>query len=163
MPEMNGAELTEVLQKKYPTVKVIILSAYDQERFVHKMVEAGAAGYLFKNCDIEEVLLAINTTFKSGFYFNDAVLSAMRNGAKYKGGPLRNIANVAIELSDREQEVLHLICKEFTNPEIAAQLHISPRTVDGHRNNLLAKTGSRNTAGLVLFAVSNNLFDVLPR
>jgi DNA-binding NarL/FixJ family response regulator len=163
MPEMNGAELTEALQKLHPRIRVIILSVYDQERFVYKMVEAGAAGYLFKNCDMDELVLAINTTAKSGFYFNEAVLAAIRNGAKYKGAPLRNVNNIAIELTDREHEVLQMICREYTNPEIAEQLHISPRTVDGHRNNLLAKTGSRNTAGLVLFAVSNNLFEVLPR
>ncbi len=160
MPEMNGMELTQIVLQKYPGIKVIILTVYDQERFINKMVQAGAAGYLLKNCDIEEVVTAIQTVHKSGFYFNEAVMNAMRNGLVNKTPQLRNLSNVAIDLTDRELEVLRLICKELTNAEIAEQLYISARTVDGHRNNLLAKTGSRNTAGLVLYAVSHNLIDV---
>jgi DNA-binding NarL/FixJ family response regulator len=161
MPEMNGFELAGIMQKQYPDIRIIVLTVYNQERFISKMIEAGVAGYLVKNCDIQEVVLAVKTAHKTGFYFNDATLSAMRNSLKAKTGQVRSMSNIAIELTEREAEVLKLICQEYTNAEIGEILHVSPRTVDGHRNNLLAKTGCRNTAGLVLFAVNNSFYDPL--
>ena len=160
MPEMNGVELNDILQKKYPYIKVIILSVYDQERFISKMIQSGACGYLTKNCETDELITAIKTTFKTGFYFNNDTLQAMRKVGNHKATDIRSLNNVPIELSSREMEILQLICKEFTNAEIGTQLFISPRTVEGHRNNLLAKAGCRNTAGLVIFAIKNELFQI---
>jgi DNA-binding NarL/FixJ family response regulator len=160
MPEMNGVELNEVLQEKYPAIKVIVLSVYDQERFIGKMVEAGVCGYLTKNCEIEELKLAIHSTYKNGFYFNQTTVEAMRKAAQYKSTDIKNINNIAIELTEREKEILTLLCKEFTNNEIAEQLFISARTVEGHRNHLLQKTGCKNTAGLVIFAIKNGLYSI---
>ncbi|MBK6381356.1 MAG: response regulator transcription factor [Chitinophagaceae bacterium] len=160
MPEMNGVELNAVLQKKYPSIKVLVLSTYNQERFIGKMIEAGACGYLTKNCEIDELVTAINTTHNNGFYFNQDTLAAMRKTSQYKSGEIRNISNIAIELTAREKEILVLLCRELSNIEIGERLFISPRTVEGHRNNLLQKTGCRNTAGLVIFAIKNNLFQV---
>lgn len=159
MPELNGVEVSKVLQRKYPEIKIIILTVYDQERFINKMIEAGAAGYLVKNCDLEEVIHSIRTVHKSEFYFNETAIKAMRNASKNKGAILNINGNVQVELTDREKMILNLICKEFTNSEIAEQLQLSTRTVDGHRNNILAKTGCRNTAGLVLYAVNNGIFE----
>jgi len=160
MPVMNGVELNAVLQKDYPSIKVIVLSTYNQERFISKMIEAGACGYLTKNCEIEELMTAINSTHKNGFYFNQDTLAAMRNSSQYKSADIKNLSNISIELTGREKEVLTLLCKELSNIEIGEQLFISPRTVEGHRNNLLSKTGCRNTAGLVIFAIKNNLFQI---
>jgi DNA-binding NarL/FixJ family response regulator len=159
MPEMNGFELTEVLLKQYPSMRIIILTVHNQERFIVKMIESGVAGYLVKNCDIEEVRAAVRASYKTGFYFNESTMLAMRNGYRTKNNQVRSFANIPVELTEREIEVLRLICKELTNAEIAEQLSISPRTVDGHRNNLLSKVGCKNTAGLVLFAVNNNYYD----
>jgi len=159
MPEINGPELTAILQQRYPSIKIIILTVYNQERFISNMIEAGVSGYLVKNCDIEEVTLAIRTAHNKGFYLNDSTLKAMRNGYKQKSKQLRSFSNIPIELTAREIEILKLICAELTNAEIASHLHISARTVDGHRNNLLAKTGCKNTAGLVLFAVSQHIIE----
>ncbi|MEP6677395.1 MAG: response regulator transcription factor [Ferruginibacter sp.] len=160
MPEMNGVELNDILQKKYPYIKVIVLSVYDQERFISKMIQSGACGYLTKNCETEELVTAIRTTCKTGFYFNNDTLHAMRRVANYKESDIRSLNNIPIELSGRELEVLQLICKELTNTEIGTKLFISPRTVEGHRNNLLAKAGCRNTAGLVIFAIKNELYQI---
>ncbi len=160
MPEMNGVELNEFLQRQYPSVKVLILSVYDQERFIAKMIEAGACGYLSKNCEISELISAVNSAYKNGFYFNQLILKAMRKASQYKSADLKNISNISIELTAREKEILILLCKEYTTSEIGEQLFISPRTVEGHRNNLLIKTGCRNTAGLVIFAVKNNIFNI---
>jgi DNA-binding NarL/FixJ family response regulator len=160
MPEMNGVELNDALQKQYPAIKVLVLSVYDQERFISKMIEAGACGYLTKNCEISELVTAIQSTYKTGFYFNNSTLQAMRKASQYKDTDMRNINNIPIELTAREAEVLRLLCQEFTNAEIGEQLFISTRTVEGHRNNLLAKTGCRNTAGLVIFAIKNSFFNI---
>lgn len=160
MPEMNGVELNAVLQKKYPSIKVLVLSTYNQERFIGKMIEAGACGYLTKNCEIDELVTAINATQSNGFYFNQDTLAAMRKTGQYKSGDLRNISNITIELTAREKEILILLCKEFSNIEIGERLFISPRTVEGHRNNLLQKTGCHNTAGLVIFAIKNNIYEI---
>lgn len=160
MPEMNGVELNEALQKNYPSIKVIVLSVYDQERFISKMIEAGACGYLTKNCEISELVTAIQTAHKAGFYFNNSTLQAMRKASQYKDTDMRNLSNIPIELTVRETEILQLLCKELTNAEIGETLFISTRTVEGHRNNLLAKTGCRNTAGLVIFAIKNGFFNI---
>ena len=160
LPDMNGDELNLILQKKYPAVKVIVVSMYDQERFIYRMIEAGACGYLAKNCDKNELITAVETTMRSGFYFNQSTMQAMRHAAMYKNQVLRNVNNIAITLTEREEEVLKFICKEYTNAAIAEQLFISTRTVDGHRNNLLMKTGCKNTAGLVIFAIRYGLFDI---
>jgi DNA-binding NarL/FixJ family response regulator len=106
------------------------------------------------------LITAIQTVLKSGFYINNDVLKAIQHTSSKKNKPLKNVNTLPIELSAREKEVLELICREYSNVEIAEKLFISVRTAEGHRNNLLAKTGCRNTAGLVLFAVRHNLFEV---
>lgn len=161
MPVMNGVELNDILHREYPDVKVIILSVYDQERFIGKMIEAGASGYLIKNTEVEELLTAVRKVYDSGFYFNQASLAAMKNAWQYRNQNIRNLSRIPIELTDREREVLRLICKEYTNNEMADNLNISVRTVEGHRNNLLAKTGCKNTAGLVVFAIRYEVFKLM--
>jgi DNA-binding NarL/FixJ family response regulator len=160
LPDMNGSDLNKKIQKEYPSIKVLVLSMYDQERLIYRMIEAGASGYLAKNCNKEELLTAISSIHKAGFYFNMHTMQAMRNAAKFKNQPLHNINNIPIELTKREGEILRLVCQELTNAQIAERLFISLRTVDGHRNNLLAKTGCKNTAGLVIFAVRFGIYDI---
>jgi DNA-binding NarL/FixJ family response regulator len=160
MPGMNGVELNNILHQEYPAIKVVVVTAYGQERFISKMIEAGASGYLVKNCDTEELITCIKTIQKTGFYFNTDVLNSLRYALQHKTKIIRNVSSIPIELTPREQEILYLICKEFTNPEIADKLFLSVRTVEGHRNNLLAKTGCRNTAGLVIFAVRHGIYEL---
>jgi DNA-binding NarL/FixJ family response regulator len=160
MPGMDGMQLNQELHKRYPSIKVIVLSVHDSERLMARMIQAGASGYLFKNCNKEELLNAISNVFNNGFYITPAVLKAIQSPAANTKGTA-NIQSIPIELSQREIEVLTLICEEHSNAEIAEKLFISVRTVDGHRNNLLAKTGCHNTAGLVLFAVKHRIFEVL--
>lgn len=154
MPEMNGLETTEVLKKEFPDLKIIILSVHNEERHIVRMVGMGVHGYLVKNAELTEVRSAIESVYNKGFYFNEIVLKALQNGMTQKK---TKHFEVETTLTPREKEVLLLICKEFTTPEIADKLYLSVRTVDGHRNNLLEKTGSRNTAGLVLYAIKNGL------
>ncbi|SFD26696.1 two component transcriptional regulator, LuxR family [Chitinophaga sp. CF118] len=157
MPEMNGIVLNEQLQANYPQVKVIILSVHAQERLISTMIGAGAAAYLLKNCDKEEFTNAIHSVHKSGFYMSKDVFNALQN-TKKNSKPIRNINAIPVELTNRETEILKLICGELSNTAIAEKLFLSIRTVEGHRNNLLLKTGCSNTAGLVLFAVKHGIY-----
>lgn len=158
MPELNGLETLKILKDKHPGIGVIILTIHEAESFILTTIQAGANGYLAKNAEAEEVELAIREVFKNGFYFTPAMLAVMRKGLVKKTSP----ANLSGEnsLTLREKEVLQLICKQLSSSEIAEKLFISSRTVEGHRNNLLLKTDSRNTAGLVLYALKHKLFDL---
>ena len=159
MPELNGIETTKILHAKYPSVKIIILSVYGEDRFVTHLMELGVNAYLFKNVEPEEVERAIHTVIEKDFYFNEAFLNAMKNRLSNKKQRILLTDNIPSTLTAREVDVLKLICKQKTAQEIADQLFISVRTVDGHRNNLLEKTGVRNSAGLVLFAIKHRIID----
>ncbi|MBB3836856.1 DNA-binding NarL/FixJ family response regulator [Runella defluvii] len=159
MPELNGIETTKLLHVHYPSIKIIILSVYGEDRFVTHLMELGVNAYLFKNVEPEEVERAIRTVIDKDFYFNEAFLNAMKNRLTNKRQKITLTDNIPSTLTSREMEVLSLICKQRTAQEIADQLFISVRTVDGHRNNLLEKTGARNSAGLVLFAIKHRLID----
>jgi len=160
MPGMDGMQLNDELRKKFPSVKVIVLSVHAGERLMARMIHAGACGYLLKNCNKAELLNAIQSVFNNGFYITPGVLKAIQSPAANAKG-VTNIQSIPIDISPRENEVLQLICMEHSNAEIAEKLFISVRTVDGHRNNLLAKTGCHNTAGLVLFAVKHRIFELI--
>ena len=159
MPELNGIETTKILHVSYPSIKIIILSVYGEDRFVTHLMELGVNAYLFKNVEPEEVERAIRTVMDKDFYFNEAFLNAMKNRLTNKRQKILLTDNIPSTLTAREIEVLKLICQQKTAQEIAEQLFISVRTVDGHRNNLLEKTGVRNSAGLVLFAIKHRLID----
>ncbi len=158
MPELNGLETLKILKEKYPSIRVIILTVHEAENFILATIQAGANGYLAKNAEPEEVEQAIREVFKNDFYFTMPMLEIMRKGV------VRKAQSVNLEqenrLTARETEVLGLICKQLSSSEIAEKLFLSNRTVEGHRNNLLLKTGSRNTAGLVLYALKHHLIDL---
>jgi len=159
MPVLNGLETLKILKESYSEIKVVVLSVHEAENFILATIQAGANGYLAKNAEPEEVEIAIREVFKNDFYFTPAMLEVMRKGLLRK-----TVASLENEdsLSPREIEVLKLICKQFSSNEIAEKLFISNRTVEGHRNNLLIKTQSRNTAGLVLYALKHKLIDIHP-
>ncbi|MBK7690658.1 MAG: response regulator transcription factor [Bacteroidetes bacterium] len=160
MPGMDGMQLNDEIRKKYPSIKVIVLSVHAKERLISRMIQAGASGYLLKNCNREELITAVRNVFENGFYITPNVIQALRSPlANAKG--ITNTQSIPVDISQREIEVLKLICEEFSNAEIADKLFISVRTVDGHRNNLLAKTGCHNTAGLVLFAVKHHIYEIM--
>ena len=161
MPGITGIELNDILREQYPSIKVIVLSVHMQVRLISKMINAGACAYLNKNCDASELVTAINTVHQAGFYINAVTLKAIQQAAHYRNKTIKNIDAIPIELTNREKEILKLICKECSNAEIAEKLYLSIRTVEGHRNNLLQKTGCRNIAGLVLFAVKYGIIEVV--
>lgn len=160
MPVMNGIEATEQIKEQHPEIKVLALTMMDENQHIRQMIEAGASGYILKNSDKDELLEAITAILEGRHYFsNDTVRQVMMD--LVKSGEQSQKSDPA-DLTDREKEVLELIVKEHTNQEIADKLYISIRTVDSHRRNLLQKTGAKNTAGLVTYAIRHNLVDLDP-
>jgi DNA-binding NarL/FixJ family response regulator len=158
MPGKDGIEATKIISKQHPNIHIIVLSMYEDERFVSHMMENGANGYLLKNAEPQEIRRAIMDVFEKGYYLNNFVnrILLKKSHAKQKVIPS---LNSEITLTDRERDVLRFICMEFTAQEIAQKMEISPRTVEAIKDRLMERFGSKNTAGLVFFAVKNNLVD----
>lgn len=153
--EYNGLHLTRAIRETFPAIKVIILSAHENENFIVQLIENGAHSYLVKDSDPQEVYDAITSVVSKGSYINERSLKAIQNNLGKKTISQTIGGNSNTLLTKREVEILNLICQEKTTDEIAELLFISPKTVNGHRNNLLQKTGARNTAGLVVYAMKN--------
>lgn len=153
--EYSGLDLTNDLKEIFPDIKIIILSVHDDNHFIAKLIRTGAHAYLVKDSNPQEVYEAIVAVHQRGIYINERTLLAIQSNSQRKPAA-KTIGPVAsdVVLTRREEEILILICKQKTTDEIAAELFISPKTVNGHRNNLLQKTGSRNVAGLVTYALS---------
>lgn len=159
MQGMDGMQTTKKLNETFPEVKIIILSMYDDDHFIQHLMELGANGYLLKDTEPEEVIIAVQSAYENGFYFNERVSKVVINGL-IKKNKVKPVFRGNVKLSPRELEVLALICQEQTNVEIGEQLFLSSRTIEGYRNRLLEKTNTRNTAGLVVFALKNNLVEL---
>lgn len=159
MPNLNGMALIEELRKKLPNIKVLILSMLDHENYVLQAVKIGAAGFLLKNVGEEEMLFAIRHVMAGNFYVCSELTTKLIAKLTSLPQPNNKEIKVAIDLSRREIEILLLIAEGLTNNEIAEKLFTSRRTVEGHRQNLLEKTGARNTATLIRFAVRNGIID----
>ncbi|TAJ11985.1 DNA-binding response regulator [Marinilabiliaceae bacterium JC017] len=151
MPEMDGVEAVERALALYPRLKVIALSSYGDEVYYYRMIRAGAVGFVLKKAGKDDLETALDAVMKGESYFPGNLMRKLLFKVSNKG-EMDNIS-----LSRREKEVLVLICQGYTNTEMAAQLFISPKTVDNHRSALLQKTGTRNAAHLVMFAIANGL------
>jgi DNA-binding NarL/FixJ family response regulator len=158
MPGKDGIEATRLVSKNFPAIKVIVLSMYEDERFVFHMMENGANSYLLKNSEPQEIRRAIMDVHEKGYYLNTFVnrILLKRSHARAKVVPS---LNNEVTLNDKERDVIRFICMEFTAAEIAQKMEISPRTVEAIKDRLMERFGSKNTAGLVFFAVKNNLVD----
>ena len=156
--EFSGVEVTDMLRTNYPSIGIIILSIHEDENFIAQLIEHGAHGYLIKDSDPQEVHDAILSVHRKGTYINERTLKALQKsiGKKFKSKPL---SSPSIQFTRRELEILELICRQLTSEEMGEKLFISVKTVNGHRNNLLQKTGARNTAGLVVYAIKNGLVE----
>lgn len=155
MPVMDGRATLEQLVAHYPEVKVIVLTVHEHDSFIVHMMESGAHGYLLKDSEPEEVVTAIKTVYKEGIYFNNRVSKALLKGLSRGNAP--HATNLGESLNQRELDILSLICKEYTTAQIADELFLSQKTIEGYRKSLLEKTQTKNMAGLAVFAVKNKL------
>lgn len=156
MPELDGIEATRKAVELAPDINIIALSMFGDEVYYFKMIDAGVKGFLLKNSEISEVCEAIESVLAGDHYFSKELLLNIVKNIR-----TQNIAtDEAVNLSERETEILQLICLGLSNQEISDKIFISKRTVDKHRANILSKTNSRNTAHLVMNAIKNHWINV---
>ena len=155
MPVIGGIEASQKALEINPDMKIITLSMHGDQEYYFKMVSVGVKGFLLKSSDFDEVTAAIETVADGGSYFSQELLCSLVRELKPSSEPRSEE-----QLSERETEVLLLICQGLSNQEIAERLFISKRTVDKHRANILDKTGCRNTANLVVYAIKNSLIEI---
>lgn len=157
MPNLNGVEATKIIKKEYPDIKIIAITSYYSKPFISNMIATGAVAYLAKNTPPREVVATVNAVASKGFCYNDNVMQVIQENMLNPDAKATRSYFDLNYLTKREAEVLKLICDQKTTNEIAEALFISPRTVEGHRNNLLLKTESKNVAGLVVFAFQHKI------
>ena len=162
MPKLNGVEATKIIHKTHPEIKIIALTSYGGKSFITNMIDVGASSYLLKNTSPKTVIHTINNVYEKGFYYDEKVLTIIHNNIISSSGKRIKSDLDKKLLSKREIDVLELICEQYTTNEIGEKLFISPRTVEGHRNNLLLKTQSKNVAGLVIYGIQKRLIEISP-
>lgn len=153
MPVMDGFDATKKALEIYPDLKIIALSMFDDEEHYHKMIELGVKGFILKKSGSFEMIKAINEVYNGGNYFSQELLQKVIVS-------FNNKSKVNIGLTDREKDVLLLICNGFTNNEIGEKLFISPKTADNYRTALLKKTKTKNSAHMVMFAMKYKLVEL---
>lgn len=160
MPGIDGITATTKVLEKHPEIKVIALTMFSDEEYYYKMIQAGVTGYILKESGKEELAAALNTVITGENYFSQKILHNiivnMNNVKTFK-----NATNTEeIKLTKRETEILTLICQGMSNAEISDKLCLSLRTIEGHKSNLLGKTGVKNSISLVMYAMKHNLVDL---
>lgn len=156
MPEMDGYETAAWLSKHRPDIKILALSTMDEETSIIKMIQNGAKGYVLKNVAPEELKRAVSDVLQKGFYFNEQVSQKVIGSLQ---GILNNNSTVStlLQLNENEKQFIHLACTEMSYAEIAREMNLSPRTIDGYRDTLFEKFEVKTRVGLVLFAVKHGI------
>lgn len=158
MKQLDGVETTTILKEKYPSINIIIISSHYKKSFMGYMLKTGVSAFLPKGILPQQLLEVIQAVHQTGYYFLPEQVDVMRTQITPKAPKPSLTPETSITL--REKEILQLICQQYTAQEIAEHLFIAKRTVEGHKNRLLSKTGVKNTAGLVIYAIQNNLVDI---
>ncbi|PWN72334.1 DNA-binding response regulator [Chryseobacterium phosphatilyticum] len=157
MTNGDGLEVMSVLSQKETEIKIIVLSSFYRRSFMGQMLKMGAHAFLPKEIELEELLAVIHTVYHTGHYFSNEQIDVMRSQLSNKLPEFHAFSKN--DLTDREIDVLRLVCQQLSTREIADALFISPKTVETHKTNLMIKTGVKNMAGLVIYAVQNNIID----
>ena len=159
MPVIDGIEATKILTEKFPQIGIIALSMFEDENLIVEMLEAGAKGYLMKNAHKYEIIAAINAVYNQESYFcNHTTMKLAKLIGKSRFNPFKE--PIKPGFTEKEREMIKLICQEFSNKEIATTLHQSPRTIEGYREKILEKTKAKNTAGIVIYAIKNGIYKI---
>jgi two-component system, NarL family, response regulator DegU len=157
MPIMNGYEACKHLLQLYPDVKVLVVSQLTTKQSIHRIMSIGAHGYFTKNSAPEELESAIRSLYAHGYYFGSELGSVLREAILWDKKNVREKIIPDVKLSDRELEIIGMMCKEMTSEEIAAQLFISVRSVEAHRRSMMEKTYSQNVIGIILYVLKRKL------
>ena len=158
MKEITGIELTKIIKKEYPSIKIIVISSHYKRNFTGFMIKTGVAAFLPKGISPFHLIEIIQEVHVKSVFFLEDQLDVIRKQLSSKSPkPILDPKNL---LTDREMDVLKLICRQKTAQEIGKELHVTKRTVEGHKNNLFAKTGTKNMAGLVIYAIQNEIIDI---
>lgn len=157
MPIIDGPTACEHILDKFPSVRILVLSAFEDESIVSKLLELGVNGYLLKKAQPKELETAIYAVYEKDFFQNELTTRVLRNTVLRRRS--KNLSGKRT-LSEREDEILKLLCQELTVKEIADKLNLSEKTVHTHRMHLLKKTGSKNSVGLVLYALENGILQM---
>ena len=157
MPEGNGMEALTRLYRHYPKIKIVVISTFYRKSFMGQMLKLGADAFLSKDIQLPQLLEAIYAVVNSGHYFTADQVEVMRSQISHKTPQLSIPQKDGI--SERELEVLRLLCQQLTTAEIADRLFVSAKTIETHRSNLFSKTNTRNVAGLIIYAIQNKLVD----
>ncbi len=157
MPEMDGFETAGWLKKNYPLINVIALSMYDDEISIIRMIKNGARGYILKDTNPNELKEAIESVMSKGFYYSDLVSGRLVRSIRDDDEDENNNRKLVMGLNERLIEFLKLAATEMTYKEIAEKMHVSPRTVDGYRDELFERLNVKSRVGLVLFAIKNGI------
>lgn len=158
MPKLNGLDLCSKLKQEHPAIKVIILSMHKGENSIHKALNIGVNGYVLKDNALEDLTNAIRTVWNGKMFISQDLIEMVVNGYIQEGG--KKAGSEAEVLSIREREILQLLAEGLSNKEVADELHISIKTVETHRANIMKKLGLKNIADLVLYAVRNQLIEI---
>jgi DNA-binding NarL/FixJ family response regulator len=159
MPEKDGYETSLWLKENYPDIKVLALSMYDDETAIIRMLKNGVRGYILKDAEPAELRTAIESVFNKGFYYSEMVTGRLMRtitDMEDEGNNTRKILN----LTERETDFLKLACSEMTYKEIAAEMHLSPRTIDGYRDTLFEKLNIKTRTGLAIYAIKNGIVKI---
>lgn len=155
MPVMNGVEATKIARQKFPDLKIIVLTMFNDEDYIKEMMDLGVKGYLIKNIKKDLLDNAIRKVFEGGTYYSEELFNFFTKTVSKEEEKPEDKLN--FKLTDREKEILQLLAEGLNNKEIAEILFISERTVVGHKSNLLSKTGCKSTVSLLAFAIKHNL------
>lgn len=157
MTGINGVEVTEFLKENYPSIRIIMMTSHYKRSFMGFMLKTGVSAFIPKGISPLQLVEIVKDVYDNGYYFMDDQLGVLREQISHKT-PKPTLVE-RNKLTEREIEVLKLICFQKTAKEIGEKLFITPRTVEGHKNNLFIKTGARNIAGLVIYAIQNDFIE----
>ncbi|MCA6448757.1 MAG: response regulator transcription factor [Chitinophagaceae bacterium] len=151
MPGMDGTETARWLKQEYPGIKILVVTMLRSDPVILQMVKIGARGYLLKDCEPSELQEAINAVYETGYYYNELVTPGMRTS---------NISDDNTALSAQEISFLRWACTDLTHKEIAVEMQVSPRTIDGYRDSLFRKLNVTSRVGIVIYAIRNGFIQV---
>jgi DNA-binding NarL/FixJ family response regulator len=160
MPILNGIKTSKLISEKFPRVKILFISMYNDEEFIISAIENGANGYITKDEDIDEIEVAIKRLVSTGYYMNDSTSKLLIGNLLNNGQLSPSFNKTSSELNEQELQVVKLICQEYTTREISGLIYRGVRTVEGIRSSILRKTGTKNSSGIVMYAIKKGIVEV---